>query len=122
VGGSEIGWELSNPLYSPHPIFRLSSGPRRNVFRNPGIDQGIDEVSLAYAITIHKSQGSEFPIVVIPLAMQHYMLLQRNLIYTGITRGIGTKVTTKRAAHFRAGEQRCVDGLSDYGCSREPWN
>jgi exodeoxyribonuclease V alpha subunit len=47
----------------------------------------LDEVSLAYAITIHKSQGSEFPAVVIPLAMQHYMLLQRNLVYTGITRG-----------------------------------
>ena len=47
----------------------------------------LDEVSLAYAVSIHKSQGSEFPAVVIPLAMQHYMLLQRNLIYTGITRG-----------------------------------
>jgi exodeoxyribonuclease V alpha subunit len=47
----------------------------------------LDEVSLAYAVTIHKSQGSEFPAVVIPIATQHYMLLQRNLIYTGITRG-----------------------------------
>jgi exodeoxyribonuclease V alpha subunit len=47
----------------------------------------LDEVSLAYAITIHKSQGSEFPVVIIPLAMQQYLLLQRNLIYTGITRG-----------------------------------
>jgi exodeoxyribonuclease V alpha subunit len=47
----------------------------------------LDEVALAYAITIHKSQGSEFPVVVIPLAMQHYMLLQRNLVYTGVTRG-----------------------------------
>lgn len=46
----------------------------------------LDEVSLAYAVTIHKSQGSEFPAVVIPVAMQHYMLLQRNLIYTGMTR------------------------------------
>ena len=44
----------------------------------------LDEVSLAYAITIHKSQGSEFPAVVIPLATQHYVLLQRNL---GTTRG-----------------------------------
>jgi exodeoxyribonuclease V alpha subunit len=53
-----------------------------------GYDFGeLDEVSLAYAITIHKSQGSEFPAVVIPLAMQQYMLLQRNLVYTGITRG-----------------------------------
>ena len=47
----------------------------------------LDELSHAYAITIHKSQGSEFPAVVIPLATQHFLLLQRNLIYTGITRG-----------------------------------
>jgi exodeoxyribonuclease V alpha subunit len=47
----------------------------------------LDELSLAYAITIHKSQGSEFPAVVIPVSTQHYMMLQRNLIYTGVTRG-----------------------------------
>lgn len=47
----------------------------------------LDELNLAYAITIHKSQGSEFPIVVIPLANQHYLLLAKNLLYTGITRG-----------------------------------
>jgi len=47
----------------------------------------LDELALAYAITIHKSQGSEFPAVVIPLATQQFMLLQRNLIYTGVTRG-----------------------------------
>jgi exodeoxyribonuclease V alpha subunit len=47
----------------------------------------LDELSLAYAITIHKAQGSEFPAVVIPLATQQFMLLQRNLVYTGVTRG-----------------------------------
>jgi exodeoxyribonuclease V alpha subunit len=47
----------------------------------------LDEVALAYAISVHKSQGSEYPAVVIPLAMQHYTLLQRNLLYTGVTRG-----------------------------------
>ena len=47
----------------------------------------LDELSLAYAITVHKSQGSEFPVVVMPLTTQHYMLLQRNLLYTGVTRG-----------------------------------
>ena len=47
----------------------------------------LDEIALAYAITIHKSQGSEFPVVVIPLATQQFLLLQRNLVYTGITRG-----------------------------------
>jgi exodeoxyribonuclease V alpha subunit len=47
----------------------------------------LDEVALAYAITIHKSQGSEFPAIVIPLATQQYLLLQRNMVYTGIARG-----------------------------------
>jgi len=47
----------------------------------------LDELVLAYAISIHKSQGSEYPAVIIPVVTQHYMLLQRNLIYTGITRG-----------------------------------
>ena len=47
----------------------------------------LDEISLAYATSVHKSQGSEYPAVVIPLAMQHYMLLERNLIYTAVTRG-----------------------------------
>ena len=46
----------------------------------------LDELTLAYATTIHKSQGSEYPIVVIPVLMNHYVMLQRNLIYTGITR------------------------------------
>ncbi len=47
----------------------------------------LDEIVLAYAISIHKSQGSEYPAVIIPLMTQHYMLLQRNLVYTGVTRG-----------------------------------
>lgn len=47
----------------------------------------LDEVALAYACTIHKSQGSEYPVVVIPVMMQHFIMLQRNLIYTGVTRG-----------------------------------
>jgi exodeoxyribonuclease V alpha subunit len=57
----------------------------------------LDEIVLAYAVTVHKSQGSEYPAVVMPLLTQHYMLLQRNLLYTAITRGkklvviIGTK-------------------------------
>lgn len=57
----------------------------------------MDEISLAYAISVHKSQGSEYPAVILPIVVQHYVLLQRNLLYTAITRGkrlvilIGTK-------------------------------
>jgi exodeoxyribonuclease V alpha subunit len=57
----------------------------------------LDELVLSYAITIHKSQGSEYPIVIMPFTMQFYVMLQRNLLYTGITRAkkalvlIGTK-------------------------------
>ena len=47
----------------------------------------LDELVLAYATTIHKSQGSEYPAIVIPLTTQHYPMLQRNLVYTGVTRG-----------------------------------
>ena len=47
----------------------------------------LDTLVPAYATTIHKSQGSEYPAVVIPVLMQHYMMLQRNLLYTGVTRG-----------------------------------
>ncbi|MCP3872418.1 MAG: ATP-dependent RecD-like DNA helicase [Desulfobacteraceae bacterium] len=57
----------------------------------------LDELVHAYAVSVHKSQGSEYPVVIIPIVTQHYILLQRNLIYTAITRGkrlvvlVGTK-------------------------------
>ena len=59
----------------------------------------LDELVLAYACSIHKSQGSEYPCVVIPIHTQHYMMLQRNLLYTGITRGrrLVVLVGSKRA-------------------------
>jgi exodeoxyribonuclease V alpha subunit len=47
----------------------------------------LDELVLAYAISVHKSQGSEYPAVILPVLTQHYVLLQRNLLYTGVTRG-----------------------------------
>jgi len=62
----------------------------------------LDEIAPAYAISIHKSQGSEYPAVVIPVMMQHYVLLQRNLIYTGVTRGkkLVILVGESRALHM----------------------
>ena len=47
----------------------------------------LDEITLAYAISVHKAQGSEYPAIVLPIFIQHYVLLQRNLIYTAVTRG-----------------------------------
>ena len=46
----------------------------------------INELALAFAVTIHKAQGSEYPVVILPVFMQHYLMLSRNLIYTGLTR------------------------------------
>ena len=59
----------------------------------------LDEIVLAYAVSIHKSQGSEYPAIVMPVLTQHYILLQRNLLYTGITRGkrLVVMVGTKKA-------------------------
>ncbi|MEA5495974.1 ATP-binding domain-containing protein [Limnoraphis robusta] len=44
------------------------------------------KIALAWSISIHKSQGSEYPVVILPLFMQHYLMLNRNLLYTGLTR------------------------------------
>ena len=62
----------------------------------------LDQLAPGYAISVHKSQGSEFPVVVIPLAMQQYLLLQRNLIYTGITRGKKLVVVIGQARALQA--------------------
>lgn len=62
----------------------------------------LEELSLAYAVTIHKSQGSEYPIVVMPFTMSHFVMLQRNLLYTGVTRAkkILVLVGEKRAVYY----------------------
>ena len=72
----------------------------------------LDEVVLSYATTIHKSQGSEYPVVIIPLMTQHYTMLKRNLLYTGITRGknlvvlVGQKKALAMAVKDRNTKQR----------------
>ena len=72
----------------------------------------LDELALAYVLSIHKSQGSEFPCVVIPIHTQHYMMLQRNLLYTAVTRGkrlvvvVGTKKALAMAVRRQDTSQR----------------
>jgi exodeoxyribonuclease V alpha subunit len=63
----------------------------------------LDTLVPAYAVTIHKSQGSEYPAVVIPVTTQHYPMLQRNLLYTGVTRGRRLVVLVYRGSTARAG-------------------
>jgi exodeoxyribonuclease V alpha subunit len=58
------------------------SGPREVTYEL----HELDELVLAFAVSVHKSQGSEYPVVILPVVTQHYLLLQRNLLYTAITR------------------------------------
>jgi hypothetical protein len=68
----------------------------------------LDEAALAYATTVYKSQGSEYPAIVIPLAMQHYPMLARNLLYTGVTRGQATGGADWAAEGLRPGGSQCA--------------
>jgi exodeoxyribonuclease V alpha subunit len=76
--------------------------------------EDLDEIVLAYAVSIHKSQGSEFAAVVVPLLTQHYVLLQRNLLYTAVTRGrrlvvlVGTRKALALAIKNEAPRLRCT--------------
>lgn len=85
----------------------------------------LDDIALAYAVSVHKAQGSEYPAVVIPLLTQHYVMLQRNLIYTAVTRGqqLVVLVGSRRAVNIGIGKSgvtvRCTrlrDRLRDAGC------
>ncbi len=96
IFNGDIG-HIAEITTEPTSIYVTFDGHQR-VHYEPG---ELDELQLAYAITIHKSQGSEFPAVVIPLASQHYIMLQRNLLYTAITRG-------KRLVVL-VGEKRALD-------------
>ncbi|MFZ1198939.1 MAG: ATP-binding domain-containing protein, partial [Desulfobacterales bacterium] len=74
----------------------------------------LDDIVLAYAISVHKSQGSEYPAVIIPVATQHFMLLQRNLMYTAVTRGrrlvvmVGTRKALAIAVKNSEPRRRCT--------------
>ncbi len=89
----------------------------------------LDTLVPAYACTIHKSQGSEYPAVVIPLLTQHYAMLQRNLVYTGLTRGkqlvvlVGQKKALAMAVNNHLGRRRytkLAEWLSSFGSPQSP--
>jgi exodeoxyribonuclease V alpha subunit len=77
-------------------------------------NEELSEISLAYAISVHKSQGSEYPAVVVPIMTQHYVLLQRNLLYTAMTRGkkLVILIGTKKAFHIALNNDKPQKRLS----------
>jgi ATP-dependent exoDNAse (exonuclease V) alpha subunit len=105
-------------------------------FDGPVVTYGFGELDVlvpAYATTIHKSQGSEYPAVIIPVLTQHYPMLQRNLLYTGVTRGkrlvvlVGQKKAVaiavrnassrRRWSKLESGSRRALAlGEQPYGC------
>jgi exodeoxyribonuclease V alpha subunit len=97
-------------------------------FDGRSITYGFGELDMlvpAYATTIHKSQGSEYPAVIIPVMTQHYAMLQRNLLYTGVTRGkklvvlIGQKKAVAIAVRNVSGRRRWSK-LSEWLASKKP--
>ena len=123
VYNGDIGWIKSIQLENQEVVVRFEDKQVRYDFAD------LDELVLAYAISVHKAQGSEYPVVIMPVLTQHFTLLQRNLLYTGVTRGknlvilIGTKKalaiaiknnkTQKR--HTRLKERLIDQGLTDPG-------
>ncbi len=85
----------------------------------------LDELVLSYAVSVHKSQGSEYPVIIMPVLTQHYILLQRNLLYTGITRArklavlVGSKKALAIAVHNNRAEERYtfLDGRLKMGAA-----
>jgi exodeoxyribonuclease V alpha subunit len=110
VFNGDLGWIVSLDLEAE--TLKIDFEGREVEY---GFDE-LDELSLAYAVSVHKSQGSEYPAVIMPVVTQHYMLLQRNLIYTGLTRarklavmlgshralsiGLSNKDSSKRFTHL----------------------
>lgn len=97
----------------------LEEGLLTVTFRDAAVDRPVaydfselDELTLSYAISVHKSQGSEYPVIVMPVITQHYLLLQRNLLYTGITRAkklvvlVGTRKALAIAVRNNRAEER----------------
>ena len=91
---------------------RFEESGNEEAFIVPYDQKDLVDLSLAYACTVHKSQGSEYPIVVIPVTLSHYIMLQRNLLYTAVTRAkqrivlVGTKKAVMTAVHNAEARKR----------------
>jgi exodeoxyribonuclease V alpha subunit len=92
-------------------VVRFDDGESRDVTYD---GRGLDELALAYACTVHKSQGSEYPAVVIPLLTSHFVMLSKNLVYTAVTRGkrLVVMVADPRATRLALTKERQDDRLT----------
>jgi exodeoxyribonuclease V alpha subunit len=80
VFNGDLGWIRRIDEEEGEVVVEFEGRPVRYAYEE------MDELLLAYAISVHKSQGSEYPAVIMPVVTQHYVLLQRNLLYTALTR------------------------------------
>jgi exodeoxyribonuclease V alpha subunit len=119
IFNGDLGWVVDA---DPHECELTVDFDGRHV---PYDSSDMDELTLAYAVSVHKSQGSEYPVVVVPVVTQHYVMLKRNLIYTALTRarklaviiggkkalgiGLGSVGTAKRYTHLRYRLQECFN-------------
>jgi len=119
IFNGDLGWVVDA---DPHECELTVDFDGRHV---PYDSSDMDELTLAYAVSVHKSQGSEYPVVVVPVVTQHFVMLKRNLIYTALTRarklaviiggkkalgiGLGSVGTAKRFTHLRYRLQECFN-------------
>jgi exodeoxyribonuclease V alpha subunit len=83
----------------------------------------LNEITLAWAVTIHKSQGSEYPVVILPMYMQHYLMLSRNLLYTGLTRAkkLAILVGSKKAIGLAVRQVKAQERYTLLGGRLSQW-
>ena len=104
VFNGDLGWIVDVDTES-HELFIEFDGNHVHIESSE-----LDELGLAYAVSVHKSQGSEYPAVVMPVVTQHFMLLQRNLLYTGLTRARRLAVLIGSDRAFRIGLDNATAG------------
>ena len=108
VFNGDVGRVVSAQMIEDEPRLEVEFDGKRVEYEA----EALAELELAYAMSVHKSQGSEYPVVVIPLVMQHFMMLRRNLFYTAITRGkrlvvvVGSDRAIRRAVEEAFVERR----------------
>jgi exodeoxyribonuclease V alpha subunit len=108
VYNGDLGAIVSAQIIEDEPVLDVDFDGRRARYEG----DAISELELAYAVSVHKSQGSEYPAVVVPLVMQHFVMLRRNLLYTAVTRGkrlvvlVGSSRAIRRAVEEAAVEHR----------------